>query len=80
MSETVPLPSFGGTTAEIKVNVWDIDQKNGLAEDGQTLETSAFESSEATQFILSTQRLKLQFLCFPFLVYGFSLCLKPISN
>ena len=80
MSETVPVPSFGGTTAEIKVNVWDIDQKNGLSEDGQTLETSAFESSEASQFILSTQRLKLQFLCFPFLVYGFSLCLKPISN
>lgn len=54
----MPVPSFGGTTAEIKVNVWDIDQKNGLSEDEQTLETSAFESSEASQFILSTQRMK----------------------
>jgi len=44
VSETVPVPSFG----EIKVNVWDIDQKNGLSENGQTLETSAFESSEAS--------------------------------
>ena len=54
----MPVPSFGGTTAEIKVNVWDIDQKNGLSEDEQTLETSAFESSEASQFILSPQRMK----------------------
>lgn len=54
----MPVPSFGGTTAEIKVNVWDIVRKNGLSDDGQTLETSAFESSEASQFILSTQRMK----------------------
>ena len=33
-------------------------QNNGLSDDGQTLETSAFESSEASQFILSTQRMK----------------------
>ena len=32
--------------------------ENGPAEDGQTLETSAFESSEASHFILSTQRMK----------------------
>lgn len=33
-------------------------QNNGLSDDGQTLETLAFESSEASQFILSTQRMK----------------------
>lgn len=37
-------------------------QKNGLSDDGQMLETSAFESSEASQFILSTQRMKLIFV------------------